>query len=74
MTTLTSQYEVVELTPHGRPWREYVQHLLTAYAADGWTLVTSFQAEGESPQAGDEMIRSLSHVPKSTFLIFKRST
>ena len=72
MTTMASQYEVVELTPHGRPWCEHVQHLLNEYACEGWELVTSFQAEGETPQLGDQMIRSLSHVPSSTLFIFKR--
>jgi hypothetical protein len=72
MVTMASQYEVVELTPNGRPWREHVQHLLNEYACEGWELVTSFQAEGETPQHGDQMIRSFSHVPSSTLFIFKR--
>ena len=73
MATMASQYEVVELTPNGRPWREHMQHLLNAYASEGWEMVTSFQAKGETSQPGDQMIRSLSHVPRSTLFIFKRS-
>jgi hypothetical protein len=72
MATMASQYEVVELTPNGRPWREHVQHLLNDYTREGWELVTSFQAEGETPQPGDQMTRSLSRVPSSTLFIFKR--
>jgi hypothetical protein len=72
MATMTSQYEVVELTPDGRPWLEHVQHLLNEYACEGWELVTTFQAEGVTPQPVDETIRSFSHVPSSTFFIFKR--
>jgi hypothetical protein len=72
MATMVSQYKVVELTRNRRPWREHVQHLLNEYACEGWELVTSFQAEGETPQPGDQMIRSFSHVPSSTLFIFKR--
>jgi hypothetical protein len=74
MATMVSQYEVVELTPNGRPWREHVQQLLNDYADDGWELITSFQAEGGTPRPVDQMIRSLSHVPSSTLFIFKRPT
>ena len=72
MATMASQYEVVELTPPGRPWREHVQHLLDDYACEGWELVTSFEGEGATPPPDDQMIRSLSHVPSSTLFIFKR--
>jgi len=72
MATMTSQYEVVELTPNGHPWREHVQQLLHDYACDGWELVTAFPAEGETRRSVDPMIRSLSHAPSSTLLIFKR--
>jgi hypothetical protein len=71
MATMVSEYEVVELTPNGRPWREHVQDLLNDYARDGWELVTSCQAE-ETPRSVDQMIRSLSHVPSNTLFIFKR--
>ena len=72
MATMVSQYEVVELQPNGRPWREHVQQLLNEYSHDGWELVTTIQAEGMPPRPVDPMIRSLSHVPSSTLFIFKR--
>jgi len=69
---MASQYEVVELTPNGRPWVEHVQHLLNEYACEGWELVTTFQSADVTPQPTDQTIRSLSHVPGSVIFIFKR--
>jgi hypothetical protein len=72
MTTMVSQYEVVELTPDERPVLEQVQHLLNTYACEGWEFVTAFRAEGLTPSPVDQTIRSLSHVTSSTLFIFKR--
>jgi hypothetical protein len=58
MTTMVSQYKVVELTSDGRPWLENVQHLLNEYAHEGWELVTAFQAEGVTPKPADDEIKS----------------
>jgi hypothetical protein len=69
---MVSQYEVVELTPDERPWREQVQHLLDTYACEGWELVTAFHAEGVTPRPVDQIIRSFSRVTGSTVFIFKR--